>query len=268
MQSNFFRKCVEIIYYNLGKMDSQDASTCKIMFDIMEISCIDASCTMVESSGNAILDMSGGISDLISMFQPIPDQDQEEYNIDEEKNAIFKDISNIPCVLPPSYARGAAHPIPSCKSNTFMTVYSTSEQQLYYNYPVIFENNDIIEGDCSYDPFTGKMWIWRPGYYYVYSSLYHLEACQFGLIKNGAIVKSSVVGSLTGSSQNTNTFLLEIGEQDMIAPFSKNTPFQNRACLLRLINYSPKNYVTLIGSNSSGNIIPQISASMTFMRIR
>jgi hypothetical protein len=251
-------------------MDSQDASTCKIMFDIMEISCIDSSCTMVESSGNAILDMSGGISDLISMFQPIPDQDQEQYNIDEEKNAIFKDISNIPCVLPPptSYARGASHPIPSCKSNTFMTVYSTSEQQLYYNYPVIFENNDIIEGDCSYDPLTGKMWIWRPGYYYVYSSIYHLEACQFGLIKNGAIVKSSVVGSLTGSSQNTNTFLLEIGEQDMIAPFSKNTPFQNRACLLRLINYSPKNYVTLIGSNSSGNIIPQISASMTFMRIR
>jgi hypothetical protein len=109
---------------------------------------------MIESSGNAILDMSGGIFDLISMFQPIPDQDQEEYNIDEEKNTIFKDISNIPCVLPPSYARGAAHPIPSCKSNTFMTVYSTSEQQLYYNYPVIFENNDIIEGDNaagSYD---------------------------------------------------------------------------------------------------------------------
>jgi hypothetical protein len=210
------------------------------------------------------------MSDFISMLQPVPDQDEKEYNIDEEKNVIFKDISNIPCVLPPppSYARGASHPIPSCKSNTFMTIYSSTEQQLYYNYPVIFENNDIIEGDCSYDSLTGKIWIWQPGYYYVYSSIYHLEACQFGLIKNGGIVKSSVVGSLTGSSQNTNTFLLEISEQDMISPFSKNTPFQNSACLLRLINYSHKNYVTLIGSNSSGNIIPQISASMTFMRIR
>jgi len=223
---------------------------------------------MVELSGNVLIpnmDICGGIVDLISMFQPIPDGEESQETISGEPGMI-------PCVLPPALMNGRAYtttgPIPSCKSNTFLTIYSLSEQQLYYNHPVIFDKHDAIDGDCDYHSFTGKIWVWRPGYYYVYTSIYHLEACQFALIKNGAIVRSSVVGSLTGTSQNTNSFILEIGEKDMIAPFSKNTPYQNCACVLRLINYSSSMYVTLVGSNSSGNRLPQITASFTMMRIR
>ena len=109
--------------------------------------------------------------------------------------------------------------------------------------------------------------IWRTGYYHVYTSVYHLEACQFSIVKNTInIVPNSTVGSISGSSQNTNSFIMQITDEDMT--MQTNLSPSGFACKLQLINntaFVP--YITLFGSSSAGNSIAQTTATITIMLI-
>ena len=96
-----------------------------------------------------------------------------------------------------------------------------------------------------------------------------MEACQFSLLKNSQFIAPvSTVGSFFGSSQNTNYFIIQLTEEDMITPAEfSNTGY---SCKLQIVNntrtsYIP--YVTLIGSFSTGNQLPQITASITIQSI-
>jgi hypothetical protein len=154
-----------------------------------------------------------------------------------------------PVIMPPIFA------VPT---NTILSIYTTMEQQVAQDAPIIFDSSSAILGDCMFVPNTSDIWVTSPGYYQIYTNIYHLEACQFGLYKNGTIVENGTIGSLSGSSQNTNSFILSILDTDMM----------EKGCNLQLINntaYLP--YVTIIGSPSSGNSIPQVSASLTLIKI-
>jgi hypothetical protein len=152
---------------------------------------------------------------------------------------------------------------------TFINAYSTSEQKIEKDGYIIFDYTNSIYGNSLHIPKTSEIYIWKPGYYSVYTSIYHMESCQFSLLKNSQFIAPvSTVGSFFGSSQNTNYFIIQLTNQDMITPLSSsNTGY---ACKLQLINntntsYIP--YVTLIGSYSAGNLLPQITASITIQSI-
>jgi hypothetical protein len=143
-------------------------------------------------------------------------------------------------------------------NKTFLSIYTTMEQQVQQNESVIFDSSSANMGDCLFIPNTPDIWIFTPGFYQIYTNIYHLEACQLGLYKNGIVIENSVIGSLSGSSQNTSCIIIEIMESDIL----------NNGCNLQLINntaYLP--YITIIGSPSSGNNIPQVSASLSILKI-
>ena len=152
---------------------------------------------------------------------------------------------------------------------TFVNAYSTSEQKIEKGGYIVFDNTNSLFGNCIHIPNTSEIYIWRPGYYSVYTSIFHMEACQFSLLKNSQFIAPvSTVGSSFGSSQNTNYFIIQLTEEDMITPAEfSNTGY---ACKLQIVNntrtsYIP--YVTLIGSFSTGNQLPQITASITIQSI-
>jgi hypothetical protein len=136
---------------------------------------------------------------------------------------------------------------------TFINIYSTTEQKINTHKYILFEHINAIFGDCFLSPNTSEIFIWKSGFYSVYTSIFILEACQFSLIKNSNyIAPVSTVGSMFSSTQNVNYFIIELKDEDMITPFSQST--SGFACKLQMINntkisYMP--YVSLHGSQSS-----------------
>jgi len=152
---------------------------------------------------------------------------------------------------------------------TFINVYSTSEQKINTHKYILFEQINSIFGDCFLSPNTSEIFIWKSGFYSVYTSIFILEACQFSLIKNSNFITPvSTVGSMFSSTQNVNYFIIELKDEDMITPFSQSS--SGFACKLQVINNtktSYMSYVSLHGSHSSGNQLPQITASITIQSI-
>jgi hypothetical protein len=152
---------------------------------------------------------------------------------------------------------------------TFVNAYSTSEQKIEKNGFVFFDNTNAICGDCFHVPNTSEIFIWRTGFYSIYISIFHLESCQFSLLKNSIyIAPASTVGSFFTSSQNSNYFIIQLTNEDMITPTFLSP--SGYACKLQFINYTNRSYmpyVSLIGSYSAGNIIPQITATTTIISL-
>jgi len=163
---------------------------------------------------------------------------------------------------------GPQNPI-KATSPTFINIYSSREQRIRQNEFIIFDNINSIFGQCIHISNTSEIYVWKPGYYSVFISIHHLESCQFSLLKNSEfIAPASTVGSLSGNSQNSNLFIIQLTDQDMII----NSPFSDTgySCKLQVINNTPPSYmqyVTLIGSFNVGNTIPQITASITIQSI-
>jgi len=148
-------------------------------------------------------------------------------------------------------------------SDTFMNIYNVNQQQVLYNSPVTFDLNNHIYGDCTHIAGTSEIFLWKTGYYHVYTNLYHIESCQFSFYKNSSIqIPCSSIGSYAGTVQNSNTFILQITYDDLISP-SELSP-SGFACKIQLMNITPYSpYVTLYDASSIGYTTPQINANIT-----
>jgi len=148
-------------------------------------------------------------------------------------------------------------------SNTFLNIFNTSQQQVPSNNPITFANNNYIQGSCAHNAGTSQIHIWQTGYYYVYTNIYHIEACQFSLYKNmNIIVPGSTIGSLTGSCQNSCLVIVQITDEDICVdcPYAPN----GKACILEVYNNTPYiPFVTLYDGSGLGYTNPQINATMT-----
>uniref|UniRef100_A0A6C0JRX0 TNF family profile domain-containing protein n=1 Tax=viral metagenome TaxID=1070528 RepID=A0A6C0JRX0_9ZZZZ len=149
---------------------------------------------------------------------------------------------------------------------TFINVYSISEQKIAENGCILFDNTNSLYGNCSHIPNTSEIYIWKPGFYSVYISIFLANSCQFSLLKNSLYTSpASVVGSFHSSSQNTNYFIIQLKDDDMIIPTELSST--GYACKLQLVNNTINNPYVSIGSYNYGNKIPQISASITIQSI-
>ena len=163
-------------------------------------------------------------------------------------------------------ATGPTGPSYNNFSNTFMNVYSTSQQQVISNNPVVFDLNNSVMGDCAHNQNSSRLLFWRTGYYFVYINLYHIEGCQFSLYKNSnSIVPASTIGSLSGTTQNSSSLILHIIDQDMIYP--TNLSPTGYACNIELINNTTigTGSVTLYDASAVGFPISQINATITIL---
>jgi hypothetical protein len=156
-----------------------------------------------------------------------------------------------------------------CQCNgTFIHVDRETDQLLAAEEAVIFDKNAVSYGDCGFTINTSDIWVWRSGYYHLYFNLYHQEACQFTVFKNGAVVPGSTVGSPTGSSQNANAIILKLSASD----FTESTSFPapgGLAARLQIVNHTSfVPFVTLNGLGGSGSATPQVTATVTLFLLQ
>jgi hypothetical protein len=150
---------------------------------------------------------------------------------------------------------------------TYLSICSMTEQNIAVDEPIIFEEYTAIMGDCIYNAENSNIYVWKAGHYLVNMNIYTLEPCQFSIVKNMSyIVKGSTIGGISGSSQNTHTFIMQITEDDIRIDLSESPT--NKTCVLYVVNSSSmSNGVNLYGSTTTGTPISQITASFTMMLI-
>jgi len=170
----------------------------------------------------------------------------------------------IPGPIGPEGIQGPIGPegIQGSMSQTFIHSYSWTEQKILMNQPIIFDSNSAVVGNCGHIDNTGDIWIWKSGFYQIIMNIYQLATGQFSLIKNGGIVSGTTVGSINGSSLN-NSSIIQIVDGDITNSCSISP--NGLGCQLQVTNTSLMPSISLYGSASSGNPVPQNSASITII---
>ena len=148
-------------------------------------------------------------------------------------------------------------------SKTYLSICSMKEQYILVDEPILFEEHTALMGHCMHIADKSEIYIWKSGYYLISLNIYTLSQCQFSIIKNMLyIVKGSTIGGMSGSSQNTHTFITHITDDDIVNDFA-GSPY-GKACILHIVNSSSiSRGVNLYGSSTIGTPIPQITASFT-----
>jgi hypothetical protein len=123
-------------------------------------------------------------------------------------------------------------------SQTFISVYSITSQTVTLENPIIFDNILNQMGNIGFIPFTSKIYVWQPGYYYVTSLLHHIEACQFAIFLNGNVY-GFPFSSPTGATHSYSDLIIRINPEDMVNETSLS-PSGLAACL-EVFNHSSFN---------------------------
>ena len=150
---------------------------------------------------------------------------------------------------------------------THLSICSMKEQYILVDEPITFEEQTASMGHCKHIEETADIYVWKSGYYLININIYTMSPCQFSIIKNMLyIVKGSTIGGISGSLQNTHTFIIHITEDDMITDFSDS--LTGKTCVLQIVNSSSiTRGINLYGSATSGTPIPQITASFSMICI-
>jgi len=150
---------------------------------------------------------------------------------------------------------------------THLSICSMKEQYILVDEPITFEEQTASMGHCKHIEETADIYVWKSGYYLININIYTISPCQFSIIKNMLyIVKGSTIGGISGSLQNTHTFIIHITEDDMITDFSDS--LTGKTCVLQIVNSSSiTRGINLYGSATSGTPIPQITASFSMICI-
>jgi hypothetical protein len=107
-------------------------------------------------------------------------------------------------------------------------------------------------------PFTSKIYVWQPGYYYVTTVLHHIEACQFAIYLNGSLY-AYPFSSPTGATHSYNDIIVHITPEDMVNETSLS-PSGFAACLETFNHTSFNPNVKL--NNPGGSAPNDLTASM------
>ena len=101
----------------------------------------------------------------------------------------------------------------------------------------------------------------------MYTNLYHIQACQFSVFKNASIGPGGIIGSPTGSSQNSSALIFEITAADISEAYI-GAP-GGLACSIRVLNHTSFiPLITLNGSDGSGLASNQVCATVTVVLLK
>lgn len=184
-------------------------------------------------------------------------------NSDEEDSCCQVNVVEFSCPRGPTGPTGPPCPFPNTYSSTFIHLDRESEQLLAKEDAIIWDANTIEMGDINNNLNTSEIYIWRPGYYFVYYNLYHQQPCQFSLFKNGIVVAGSTICSTSGASQNSSATILLINPSDFIYPTSLSP--SGFASKIEVVNHTstvPNVKLTIL---NGGNATPQITATISIV---
>jgi hypothetical protein len=150
---------------------------------------------------------------------------------------------------------------------SFITAYSLNEQTLSVDEPITFDTHSVIFGECLHEENTPDLWFWNLGNYMVSINICSNERGQFSVIKNlNSIIPGGTVGINTVYAQTNITFIMLIEDTDLTEPIP--TLLNKLGCRIQVVNTSSlTDTVTLYGSTNTGNPMPQITASITIIRL-
>ena len=150
---------------------------------------------------------------------------------------------------------------------SFITAYSLNEQTLSVDEPITFDTHSVIFGECLHEENTPDLWFWNPGNYMVSMNICSNERGQFSLIKNlNYSIPGGTVGINTVYAQTNMTVIMLIEDTDLTEPIP--TLLNKTGCRIQVVNTSSlTDTVTLYGSTNTGNPMPQITASITIIRL-
>ena len=170
-------------------------------------------------------------------------------------------LTHTECIKNYYYYVGNQNPPPSTECDTFLNICHMNTQIVTQNTPVVFEMNQAISGNCSHNPSSSQIFIWRTGWYCISINVYHVEPCQFALFKNfSVIIPASTIGSYQ-SSHISNNCIAQITNDDLIIDSSNGL-----ACVIELINTTPDiPFVTLPASTYNN---PHINTSISLFFLR
>lgn len=160
---------------------------------------------------------------------------------------------------------GATGPLPY---RTFAHIFSITAQNIATEQAVVFENNQILMGDCDHVVGSSSLYIWRTGWYYLSVVLHHTEPCQFAVMKNDVFATNGgIFSSPTGSTQINHAYILYIDDMDMIsATPSSPTGF---ACKLQVKNHTSfAPIIQLDGVSGAGSATPETIASLSVILLK
>lgn len=161
-------------------------------------------------------------------------------------------------------AQGSTGPV---FAQTFLHVDSNLPQSIGPEEPVSFDLTEVVYGSIAHVPNSGDVYIWQAGFYHVYFNIYHLEACQFTMFMNGAVVSGTTVGSPSGSGQNSATVLVYVSPSDVLVSPTLLSPtgFAANVQLRNHSSYAPIIHLDL--ASGSGSAPNQLTATMTVFRL-
>jgi hypothetical protein len=152
-------------------------------------------------------------------------------------------------------------------SRTFMHMDRTTDQTLLPEENVIFDEIDVIYGDCYMDNPSGDALIWSPGYYHVYFNIYHQEPCQFSLFLNNNVIQGTIVGSPSGAAQNSSSAIIYISPTDVLYLATSFSTIGTAAVLNFRNHTSFAPVIHLNGQSGSGSAVPQIVATAVIFKL-
>jgi hypothetical protein len=164
----------------------------------------------------------------------------------------------------PTGPSGQSNPI---YDTTFLNIYNMDKQIVGQNSSITFNSHNSIFGCCYHEPRTSQIFIWKTGFYHVFTNIYHFEGCQFSLFKNSTeIIPGSTIGTISGTTQNSNTVIIPICANDLIMDCSYSP--SGLACSIELVNITPTiDSILLYDSSGLGYVYPQINCSITLFSL-
>ena len=153
---------------------------------------------------------------------------------------------------------------------TFIHLDGFDTQQVAQEQAVNYDGVPFFYGAAAALQNTSHIYTWSPGNYLLTFTIYHEEACQFTVFKNGSPIPSLTVGSSTGSSVCTYTGIVNITAADVAAtPVPAGIPSPSGfAADIQIVNHtSYVPVVTLDGQTGSGSVLPQTVVTTTMYKL-
>ena len=181
---------------------------------------------------------------------------------DESKKICFRNVQ----VLELSGCKGPTGPTGpigpnTVVSSTFIHLDRQTEQLLAKEDAIIWDANPIKVGNIDNTLNTSEIYVWKPGYYFVYYNLYNQQPCQFSLFKNGNVVQGSTICSGSGNSQNSSALVLLISPSDLISPTSLSPT--GLAAKIEVVNHTSTVPTIKLSILNGGSASPQITATVS-----
>jgi hypothetical protein len=155
---------------------------------------------------------------------------------------------------------------PPTEQNTFINICRISDVAVTQEAAVVYDVVIQKFGSVEYNVGGASIFLWQPGYYQIYYSVFPQQPAQFAVKLNDTIIPGSIVGSTSGSINGSIIVLISTNDLTQSVDFPTPTGF---AALIQIVNHTSNVPIVLLnGSTGSGTQTTQVRATLTINLVR